>query len=123
MATINGHSVYDNVVDQFGRPVASALVTIRDEDGALVSLGEANPMVTDSTGYWETTLDPGTYTLVISKGDDSITRTLVVCEAIRTPFLAEIGEQQAITVLNSTVLQTHVFDSIVVGSVITITVV
>jgi hypothetical protein len=72
--------VSNTVVDQHGQPVASALVTIRDASGALVTIpGESNPVVTDSVGYWEALLDPGTYSLVISKGDDYISRTESVC--------------------------------------------
>jgi hypothetical protein len=72
--------VSNTVVDQYGRPVASALVTIRDATGALATIpGASNPVVTDSVGYWEAELSPGVYSLVISKGDDFITRTESVC--------------------------------------------
>ncbi len=78
------HIVYDTVLDQNGQPIAAALVTIRDADGTLVDTGGANPLVTDATGLWTATLDNGTYYLVISKGDDFISRTLTVCATDET---------------------------------------
>lgn len=71
--------VYDHVYDQHGRPVPAALVRILDSLAALVTYIGANPIATDSRGYWQADLEPGTYTLIISKGTASITRELIVC--------------------------------------------
>lgn len=69
----------DTVLDQHGRPVSAAQVTIRDSTGALVDLPGGNPRITDALGAWSADLGPGTYALVISKGASYITRSLTVC--------------------------------------------
>jgi hypothetical protein len=100
--TMTPHVVYDTVTDQYGQPIAAAQVAIRDEDGALVDLAEGNPLITDATGLWSAVMLPGTYTLVISKGDDFISRTLEVCQNVeRTPFIAQIDEVNLPIVLDS----------------------
>jgi hypothetical protein len=67
------------VLDQHGRAIAAAQVEIRDDDGALVELDGGNPIITDGAGAWSVELDGGTYSLVISKGADFISREEVVC--------------------------------------------
>ena len=66
------------VLDQNGRPVSAAQVTIRDGVGALVAIPGGNPRQTDGSGTWSAPLEVGIYALVITKGDASLSRTLIV---------------------------------------------
>ncbi len=119
--TETAHSVYDTVVDQYGRPIAAALVTVRDEDGALVDLAEGNPLITDATGNWSAFMMPGTYTLVISKGDDSITRTLTVCQNVeRTPFITEIESIEILEIIGDPISVAETIELVTIGDFITI---
>lgn len=72
-------TISNTVIDQHGRPVAAAQVWIRDDEGALADTGGANPVITDAEGDWSAYLEPGTYSLVIMKGDDFISRGQTVC--------------------------------------------
>jgi len=60
--------------DQHGHPVAGAEVVLRDVGGVLI-----DSLTTDAAGEWETTIDPGTYSMVVSKGNAVLSRQLVVC--------------------------------------------
>lgn len=71
--------INNTLIDQYGRAVPAAMVWIRDDEGALVDLDGGNPVITDSIGAWSAELDSGTYELVMTKGDDFISRAQVVC--------------------------------------------
>lgn len=71
--------INNTLIDQYGRAIPAAMVWIRDDEGALVDLDDGNPVITDSVGYWTADLDPGTYELVFTKGDDFISREQFVC--------------------------------------------
>ena len=72
------------VTDQFGNVIPGATVLITNHhSGKTVELFEddestrkANPLSTDERGYWEAMTVPGVYDRTISKGRDSITRTI-----------------------------------------------
>lgn len=66
------------VFDSSNRPVAGALVEVRDEAGELVAIAAGNPQVTTADGVWTSDLAEGIYTIRISKGPASITRELEV---------------------------------------------
>lgn len=66
------------VLDQYGRPVAGAQVTIRNGLGALVAIPSGNPRQTDGSGTWTALLEVGTYALIIAKGEASLSQTLTV---------------------------------------------
>ena len=74
-------TISDTIIDQYGRPVAGATVTIRNAVGGLVSLTAGNPLVTDSTGRWTCELDGGSYSLVATKAGVSVSRSFTVCGA------------------------------------------
>ncbi len=67
-------TVTDTVLDQSGRPLPGASVTVRTLEGELVE-----SLTTDEAGEWSADFDPGTYVMVISKGNSVITRPLEVC--------------------------------------------
>lgn len=69
---------YDNLIDLHGNAIAGATVTIRDDEGELVTIPGGNPRTTDATGYWDAELEAGVYTVVFQKGLSSITRTVTL---------------------------------------------
>ncbi len=72
--------ISNTVTNQRGQPISGALVEIRDDQGALADTGGANPLVTDSRGFWQAELAPGaTFSLVISYGGSQLSRSQFVC--------------------------------------------
>lgn len=92
-------AIINNVVtDQYGRPVAAAQVSIFDDQGALVDLADGNPIITDSVGAWQADLDGGTYELVITKGDDFISREQFVCGPTSIAEVRRIFDVQTLAI-------------------------
>lgn len=74
--------------DQHGRPIAGAVITIRDATTGALAVptdGAANPATTDSLGLWAMTLANGDYVYVAKKGDDFIAGALAVSGGAGAP--------------------------------------
>lgn len=92
----------DTVIDQYGRPVASAQVFIRNDIGQLVTPldGSGNPKTTDANGRWSCRLNAGVYTLTITKGSATLTRELSVYD-VSNPNLNMVAVNELVTSYNS----------------------
>lgn len=73
-------AIANTVTDSSGRPIAGALVSLRDDAGALVANAGGNPVVTDALGRWSMDVADGTYDLTIAKNGEEITREQEVCD-------------------------------------------
>ncbi len=71
--------ITDTILDELNRPVAGAMVTIRNEAEELVELAAGNPVMSNSRGAWSAELEEGTYSVEIKKGSALISRSLLVC--------------------------------------------
>ena len=99
----------DTVLDTRGRPISGAtvrvntypagvLATIYSDDGVTA---KTNPMVTDSSGYFEYYADDGHYSWVITTDTDSVTRNDILHDDSAIPgaqFVVATGTGDAMVV-------------------------
>lgn len=113
-------TISETVIDQDGRPVSSAQVTIRTTAGALVDIPGGNPRITNSEGLWTAVLEVGNYSMVITKGTSITSRTLNVFDDQSPAVLIEdeVTTLTSETILTNTEQADEVYDSVLIITVV-----